>query len=562
MTPQKPSFVFGYWRPWNEKSNLFESYLDYVKDVSLVKYGADIVGGYIEDASKKQIEVMKYGFSEINTNLSFVNKKLDILIEQQKLSVTLLKDISNLLKIPDSEKERFNYITNGIKHFTNAKTNDELYDDALSNFSKALEIKNDDFFVLFYMGCIYLYVKNHINPKIAFDYFLNSAKYAEAELLSFQGPSKKNHDLKIISSTAYEKLAFCSYILGDFQNAEVFQKKGTLINRTPENLFFLAKYQVRNNNTKECINNLKSAIQLKKEIFLAIYSEIDLINENAVSILLSNLESKLDSKILSLIEEAKNLNSFKINQFIFELQNITAPNYILKSIKYDELKAYISKNEVALLKKISLLDSQINYLHESINSNLIDSYFHNKLTDRLNLLKNLSLEQKEQDLILFNDEIDTHVRINEVVKQLINEDSIVPEVIKDIKTKCNELLEKNNLLGAEKYIKEEYSKFFGFENNLNKNKSNSIINKNLSKSKKCFIATAAMGNEDHYIVNDFRIFRDTVLNHFFLGKVFINFYYLTSPPIAYVISNVSFIRNLTAKYFIKPIHSRISKYIE
>ena len=44
ITPTKPSFVFGYWRPWKENSNLFDSYLDYTKDVSLVKYGADTVG--------------------------------------------------------------------------------------------------------------------------------------------------------------------------------------------------------------------------------------------------------------------------------------------------------------------------------------------------------------------------------------------------------------------------------------------------------------------------------------------------------------------------------------
>ncbi len=34
-----PSFN-PYWKPWNENSNYYDSYLDYVKDVSLVRYGA------------------------------------------------------------------------------------------------------------------------------------------------------------------------------------------------------------------------------------------------------------------------------------------------------------------------------------------------------------------------------------------------------------------------------------------------------------------------------------------------------------------------------------------
>ena len=41
MTLQKPSFVLGYWRPWKDNSNFIDSYLDYRKDVSLAKYGAD-----------------------------------------------------------------------------------------------------------------------------------------------------------------------------------------------------------------------------------------------------------------------------------------------------------------------------------------------------------------------------------------------------------------------------------------------------------------------------------------------------------------------------------------
>ena len=308
---------------------------------------------------------------------------------------------------------------------------------------------------------------------------------------------------------------------------------------------------------------MKSAIQLKKEIFLAIYSEIDLIEENNVMILLSDLERRLDSKILSIIEESIVLNSIEINQIIFDIKNITSPNYILKSIKYEELKDYISRNKVALLKRISLLDSQIDDLLNFINSKLADSSHYNKLTDKLNSLTILPIEQKEQALVIYHDEIDTYVRINELIKKLINENFIFPDNVEGIITKCNEWIEKNDLFGAEKYLQEEYSKHTRLEKNSNNkiSESNFIINKDPSKSKKCFIATAAMGNEDHYIVNDFRIFRDTKLNSSLFGKVFIKFYYLTAPPFAFIVNNNNFIRIATAKYFIKPLHNIITKLI-
>jgi len=56
IKPIKPSHTFGYWRPWKEDTNLFDSYLDYVRDTSLVKYGADTIGNYINQASKEQIK--------------------------------------------------------------------------------------------------------------------------------------------------------------------------------------------------------------------------------------------------------------------------------------------------------------------------------------------------------------------------------------------------------------------------------------------------------------------------------------------------------------------------
>ena len=58
IKPTTPSFTFGYWRPWKENSNVIDSYLDYSKDVSLTKYGADTVGKYINQASKQQVQAI------------------------------------------------------------------------------------------------------------------------------------------------------------------------------------------------------------------------------------------------------------------------------------------------------------------------------------------------------------------------------------------------------------------------------------------------------------------------------------------------------------------------
>ena len=140
ITPTTPSFAFGYWRPWKEGSSVIDSYLDYTKDVSLVKYGADTVGQYINQASKEQVQainelgqaigrgmnVLSNQMSVINQTLGFLNRNMDIQIEQQKLSNLLLQNIAELLRVPDSEKERQHSIELGIKFFVNASKDPDL----------------------------------------------------------------------------------------------------------------------------------------------------------------------------------------------------------------------------------------------------------------------------------------------------------------------------------------------------------------------------------------------------------------------------------------------------
>jgi hypothetical protein len=195
IMPKTPSYVFGYWRPWKENSNFFDSYLEYAKDTSLAKYGADTVGKYINQASKMQVQainqlgqaigrgmnVLSNQMSDINETLVFLNRNMDVQVEQQKLSNLLLQNIAELLRVPDSEKERQHSIELGIKFFVNASKDPDLFEDALENLLKAESMMKQDYFVLHRIGCVYLYVEKYINPELALDYFLRSAKYACVE---------------------------------------------------------------------------------------------------------------------------------------------------------------------------------------------------------------------------------------------------------------------------------------------------------------------------------------------------------------------------------------------
>lgn len=73
------------------------------------------------------------------------------------------------------------------------------------------------------------------------------------------------------------------------------------------------------------------------------------------------------------------------------------------------------------------------------------------------------------------------------------------------------------------------------------------------KSGGCFIATAVYRSDTAPDVIVLRTFRDNVLLPSRIGKLFVNTYYLFSPPLAEVISSRPFLRKIVRKLLIQPI---------
>ena len=79
-------------------------------------------------------------------------------------------------------------------------------------------------------------------------------------------------------------------------------------------------------------------------------------------------------------------------------------------------------------------------------------------------------------------------------------------------------------------------------------------NKTESKAKSgCFIATAAMGDYDHPVVVDLRIFRDNWLLKRHWGVSFTNWYYTNGPKAARVIESSDLLKKVTFFLIVKPL---------
>ena len=408
ITPTPPSFAFSYWRPWKEESNKLDSFLDYTRDVSLAKYQADTVGQYISQASTEQIQAIgdlgqKVGLdirraserqveaigdlsqqisadiskasvqnvqaieqlgnqmetglnilsdqmSDITTELTFVNKNLTIQIEQQKLTNLLLENVCDLLRVPDSEKERQHCIELGLKFFVNAQKDDDLFADALEELLDAEKLMKQDYFVLHRIGLIYMYSIKHINPLTAIDYFTRAAKYASVEsdpkaarlanVLARTGIHANTNietdtnSIQSLAADSYEKAAFAAYVLGNFELSVMHQNKAVKYNNSAENYYFLAKYQTRTKQIDLSIQNLEMAINKMPASALAVFKDLDLVNEPEVLKLIGEKNNIINQNIHQLIRDWETVHSNSAKSTAIELNELLKATYDNKVEKY------------------------------------------------------------------------------------------------------------------------------------------------------------------------------------------------------------------------------------
>lgn len=303
------SFFPTGWIKYPEEKT-WDRYKHYLRDKTLVQYGASLINTTIDNAAGKVVNsidnltnevtrtIQNVGakicshLTNIHQDLSALNRRTDIMIEQQRMSNLLLQNIAELLKIPNSEKERQQAITNGIRFLANASINSEMFNDALEEFLKAESYQKQDYFVLYRIGCIYLYSEEHIDPIKAFDYFSRAAKYAKVEsdpnavrmanLLTnsvntaYTQTMSNANSILLLAADSYEKAAFAAYVADDLPKAIEYQQKSNEVRNTPQGTFFLSKYQAHENNMEASLPLMEQAIDGNPNMAAAVFQEVDM----------------------------------------------------------------------------------------------------------------------------------------------------------------------------------------------------------------------------------------------------------------------------------------------
>ncbi len=371
----------------SSKENIHSQWLrylqhqEYIKDISgIISENKTELQNTIKDASKQQIDVFKSicgnlddGFSILSAHLedihcdlmnigsqiselaSMIDWKLSMLIEGQKLTNRFLKSIEQLLRIPDSQKQRLYHIEQGLKYFKNALLEgiqSNFYNDAFQNLLLAKDIEKNDFITLNIIGQIYLYSQKHMNFAKAEEYFLMSAREASAEY-NFGGTtvsnnmtpagyqSSKNFDPFLYAAT--EALLYAGracYLQEKFKSAQ--KCAGHAYSSLPDFLqagFEYAKYSAAILDDNEAVRVLWKVIKEDRFFSISVTLDKDLNSRPPVLKLLNTF-----------YENAKSDALYKYNLCKDSMRDDSIVLHILqkikKLIKHDSFLSYMSAIDI------------------------------------------------------------------------------------------------------------------------------------------------------------------------------------------------------------------------
>ena len=634
----QPQFLLTYWNPFDKNNPGFiKSFLNYTKETNLAEYTGQIVGSFIEKANQQQIAALNNINHNIISGFNALNQKLALIQQELVNTNLLLTDIKELLKLPDSEKQRQRHIELGLKFSNASNKDDDLIKDAVNEFEQALSLMPQDWFVLYQTGMCYLYHEPCYDLVKAEEYFLKATKYGMIEDNFNQYQNHKNsfyltHEKQKEDEDTYIKFleedeelddriikedppsfgyrmpkfgipsfyiidsflnaALINYINSDFEKATKYCKKAVDIAETAFNdgtinkefykktLFFLSKYQAR---IKQFDNAKKNLSCIFEElgvynIYEAIPGDLDLLTIPEISNFIESLKHQHDF----ILNKEKEENEKE--RLIYNAKNKI---FAIDSIVYSYIYKLISERKPNLLKITKELEK------DKTNVRLADRIKDTQESTTMLLFRmdvDKALDILKNELLTKN----CHFRKNGTITPLIKTSDWLKEEFKndpmivdflfrvdsfpmneefDLDKSTNKLIDKLPFPFNEQMIFEKYIEFGGFSfltnkykdifhtfflaknnNEISTENNKKISNENNNKNKKCFIATATMGDIEHPVVKDLRLFRDNWLLKRKWGIKFTEWYYVHSPSVANLIQRSKWLRKIFLIILIKPLH--------
>ena len=544
--------------------NYNDAFLNFLQGRRLARYNANLVGAHIYSANSELINTVETGFG-------FIDQSLTAILQEQINTNILLENIGELLRLPDSEKQRQLHIERGLKFSIQANKDADLALDAKPEFEAALKLMPQDWFVLQQLGILLSFNEKVLDLETAKSYFLKAAKYAKVDSVTdgnnfinnlfrqnLTAPventtTKRGLDIFVVE--AYLNAALISYVQSEFVEAVNSSLQALSVDPdNPKVLFLVAKYLVRDHKNEEALDYLKKAISIAPYLCVVVSQDADLLTIPNITAFCSNFLNDFYARVSLIQNRIAEVNEFINNPEVFKISHgFDYKNKIIECCRI--------LNEPLVSEVYTEEDMELDPLFEECALMVIEmqSGSTSNIQRRLNLGYNRAeriMAQLEKlgivgpqngtnpGIVYCKTKDDLGLFMNAWTPYRTLHGYFVNDLVykwDSVKYRCNDFqkkfgeLKRVKLLNSQPQVQEK------------------------PKPEGCFIATAAIGNENHPVIVDLRIFRDSWLSQRKWGKDFIRWYYLHGPKAAKIISKRAAYRAVTLWLLIKPVHFVVKK---
>lgn len=304
---QNEAFVTDLKKIARQQSNSFNETIKHASqnEVAAIQQSTKSICGSIESGFERvndQLGDINWRLNDLNEGLgnlqALLDWKTDVIIEELKISNVFLGNITRLLQIPDSQKQRAYHVEQGLVYLKNAIQEGPkslFYSDAHEELLKAKSIEEKDFFSLHKLGLIHLNSIKYLDPAKAESYFTASARYAKAfasalpanspNVLSLRVQSDGNQTFTKTSlleeaTTALIYASRCCYISQNLNQGIIYAEEALRIEpNNPEAGLQLAKMHSAAGHLSEAADAIERVLKSNYYYAVKVLNDYDLISK-------------------------------------------------------------------------------------------------------------------------------------------------------------------------------------------------------------------------------------------------------------------------------------------
>lgn len=284
------------------------------------------------------------------------NKNQQLQLQSQRIQIMQNENIALLLRIPDFQKERQDYIEKGFKFFANGLIDSDMYEHSLEYLGKAYDLERTDYIVLYHLGMIHLYVPQFLDLEKAKSYFEKAGKLAAVEsdpkasrifnILSgdvgaaLSSQTSDQNAIKKLTADSYYFAGQSCYLQGKYAESIEMLDKAIKTNPDYKDANFLkAKTLCLLNSDDSAVHILQKLIEEEPFTSVKTVADPDLSSSKEVASLLVSLRDEVNREMTNKMEELRNylLSNSKAMKDFKIIEGLLSKNTYLDGLEAKKL---------------------------------------------------------------------------------------------------------------------------------------------------------------------------------------------------------------------------------